>query len=64
MSNNTRQRFHGKKYEEVSLFYFYDILSRTDKQVHDNLLGSGPKFFNEFFAIYSILCMRYENVME
>jgi len=63
-ANNTGCGVLSQEYKDVSVFDFSEILSRTEKRVHDDLLGSGPKTVSEMRAIHRRLSIKYERDME
>merc|ERR1712037_750 len=63
-ANNNGCGVLSQEYKDVSVFDFSEILSRTEKRVHDDLLGSGPKTVSEMRAIHRRLSMKYERDME
>ena len=48
----------------MTVFDFAEILSRTEKRVHDDLLGSGPKSVDELRAIHSRNFTKYMKALE
>eukprot|EP01083_Nonionella_stella_P052560 139421_1 len=50
--------------EKVTVFDFAEILSRTEKRVNDDLLGSGPRSVDDLRAIHTRNCTKYMRSIE
>lgn len=60
-----KNRFQGQDIEcEVSVFDFVEIITRTEKRVGNDLLGSGPKSVDDLRQIHSRLCTRYMKAID
>jgi len=58
-------RFEGQRgQKDVTVFDFAEILSRTEKRVNDDLLGSGPRSVDELRAIHSRNYTKYMRAIE
>ena len=49
---------------KVTVFDFAEILARTEKRVHDDLLGSGPKTVDDLRAIHTRNFTKYMKALE
>jgi len=60
-----KKRFQGQDMEcEVSVFDFVEIISRTEKRVGSDLLGSGPKSVDDLRQTHSRLSTRYMKAID
>ncbi len=50
--------------DKVTVFDFAEILAKTEKRVHDDLLGSGPKSVDELRAIHTRNFTKYMKALE
>jgi len=50
--------------EKVTVFDFAEILSKTEKRVNDDLLGSGPRSVDDLRAIHTRNCTKYMRSIE
>lgn len=56
--------FTGQDSQEVTVFDFAEILERTEKRVHDDLLGGGPRSVDELRGIFSRISAKYNRNIE
>lgn len=50
--------------QKVTVFDFAEILEKTEKRVHDDLLGGGPRSVDELRSIFSRITAKYSRAMD
>jgi len=58
-----QKHFEGMEGQAITVFDFAEILQRTERRVHDDLLGSGPRGVDELREIHTRNATRYLKAM-
>eukprot|EP00559_Dactyliosolen_fragilissimus_P004668 CAMPEP_0184860810 /NCGR_PEP_ID=MMETSP0580-20130426/5616_1 /TAXON_ID=1118495 /ORGANISM="Dactyliosolen fragilissimus" /LENGTH=605 /DNA_ID=CAMNT_0027358051 /DNA_START=89 /DNA_END=1906 /DNA_ORIENTATION=- len=56
----SKSTFEGQDTQEVSVFDFAEILSRTEQRVEHDLLGAGPSTVQELRDIHAKISLKYK----